>query len=267
MVRRMASAPFSDEELAVCMRVIEALVDDPTRLSALGVDERRALLTAAGRLSRPDRDDRRRIQRTYRRRDREEKLRHDVALLAAAATRGQRRTPGFPLPPGAVDERPGLTASVVSESAADEELHEPRACYICKRPYRAVHFFYHAMCGECGDFNYDKRRQTASLDGRVALVTGARIKIGYHAALMLLRAGAEVVVTTRFPRDAAQRFSTEPDFAVWAPRLRVIGLDLRHLHAVETVGVELGRSLPRLDIIIHNAAQTVRRPPAFYRHL
>jgi len=259
--------PISDEDLAICRRVLDALVEEPTRLSALSVDERRALLTAAGRLSRPDRDDRRRIQRTYRRRDREERLQHDVALLAAAATRGQRRTPGFPLPPGAVDERGLLAAPVVSEPASDEELHEARACYICKRPYRSVHFFYHAMCGECGDFNYDKRRQTASLDGKVALVTGARIKIGYHAALILLRAGAEVVATTRFPRDAAVRFAAEPDFAVWAPRLRVVGLDLRHLQAVETVGAELARTLPRLDIVLHNAAQTVRRPAAFYRHL
>ena len=57
--------------------------------------------------------------------------------------------------------------------------------------------------GSCA-LNYEKRFQTASLAGRIALITGARIKIGYQAALMMLRAGAHVIVTTRFPRDAAE---------------------------------------------------------------
>ncbi len=43
------------------------------------------------------------------------------------------------------------------------------------------------------------------LTGRVAIVTGARVKIGYQAAILLLRAGARVIVTTRFPHDAAAR--------------------------------------------------------------
>ena len=109
----------------------------------------------------------------------------------------------------------------------------PRACYVCKAEYRRLHLFYDALCPACAELNYEKRFQTADLDGRVALVTGARVKIGYQAALKLLRAGAHVIATTRFPHDAARRYAGEPDFADWGSRLRVHGLDLRHSPSVE----------------------------------
>src|SRR5207302_1242372 len=103
--------------------------------------------------------------------------------------------------------------------------------------------------------------------GMTALVTGARVKIGYRTALALLRAGAAVAGTTRFPRDAARRYALEPDFAAWADRLTLYALDLRYLPAVERFVAGLAGQLERLDVVINNAAQTVRRPPAFYRHL
>jgi NAD(P)-dependent dehydrogenase (short-subunit alcohol dehydrogenase family) len=99
-----------------------------------------------------------------------------------------------------------------------------------------------------------------------ALVTGARVKIGYQAALKLLRAGARVVVTTRFPVDAAERYAREPDFEDWRDRLQIHGLDLRHTPSVER-SARLAAELPRLDFIINNACQTVRRPAGFFRHL
>src|SRR6185437_2032784 len=95
------------------------------------------------------------------------------------------------------------------------ELLTPRNCYVCKEPFTRLHHFYDSMCPTCGPENYAKRFQTASLAGRTALITGARIKIGFQAALMMLRAGARVLVTTRFPRDAAARFAREADFASW----------------------------------------------------
>jgi NAD(P)-dependent dehydrogenase (short-subunit alcohol dehydrogenase family) len=123
------------------------------------------------------------------------------------------------------------------------------------------------MCESCAEFNYKKRFQTASLVGKTALITGARLKIGYQAALMMLRAGARVIVTTRFPRDAAQRFAREADFEAFAERLQIHGLDLRHCSSVELFTRFLNQTLDRLDIVINNAAQTVRRPPGFYQHL
>ncbi|RYZ64643.1 MAG: SDR family oxidoreductase, partial [Proteobacteria bacterium] len=117
------------------------------------------------------------------------------------------------------------------------------------------------------DLNYKKRFQTASLEGRVAIITGARLKIGYHASLLMLRARAQVIVTTRFPKDAALRYSREQDFSEWGSRLQIYGLDLRHSPSVEAFTYEMENRLSRLDILINNAAQTVRRPPGFYSHL
>jgi NAD(P)-dependent dehydrogenase (short-subunit alcohol dehydrogenase family) len=138
---------------------------------------------------------------------------------------------------------------------------------VCKKAYRRVHPFYDALCPPCAELNYAKRTQTAPLDGRVALVTGARIKIGYQTALLLLRAGAAVVATTRFPRDAALRYARELDYPLWRERLHIYGLDLRHTPSVEAFARHLRHKLSGLDFVLHNACQTVRRPVGFYRHL
>jgi NAD(P)-dependent dehydrogenase (short-subunit alcohol dehydrogenase family) len=140
-------------------------------------------------------------------------------------------------------------------------------CYICKEFFFHRHFFYHSHCPRCGDLSYRKRLQSADLSGMIALVTGGRIKIGYMTSLKLLRAGATVIVTTRFPHDAAQRYAQEADFAKWSDRLRIYSLDLRHLPSIERFIQYLFATYPQLDILINNAAQTVRRPPAFYAHL
>jgi NAD(P)-dependent dehydrogenase (short-subunit alcohol dehydrogenase family) len=124
------------------------------------------------------------------------------------------------------------------------------------------------MCGRCAELNWTKRNQTADLRGRVALVTGARVKIGYHAAIMLLRAGARVIVTTRFPRDAARRYARNPTFRPWSDRLAVYGVDLRHTPSVETFCKEVLAPLRSASTSsLNNACQTVRRPAGFYDHL
>ena len=138
---------------------------------------------------------------------------------------------------------------------------------MCKQLYREIHPFYDQMCLPCGDFNFAKRAETADLHGRVALLTGGRVKIGYQAGIKLLRAGARLIVTTRFPRDSAARYASEPDFAEWRERLEVFGLDLRHTPSVESFCHHLLTTRDRLDFIVNNACQTVRRPADFYRHM
>ncbi|MFT6826762.1 MAG: NAD(P)-dependent dehydrogenase (short-subunit alcohol dehydrogenase family), partial [Roseivirga sp.] len=146
-------------------------------------------------------------------------------------------------------------------------LDTPRECYVCKTSFDRLHHFYDTMCTDCGDFNYAKRFQNADLTGQVALVTGSRLKIGYHITVMMLRAGATVIATTRFPIDSAIRYAKEPDFTEWGHRLKIHGLDLRHIPSVEIFCNYIEQQYDRLDVLINNAAQTVRRPSGFYAHL
>ena len=136
-------------------------------------------------------------------------------LVDQAALRVQRRSPVYaPL---------RLEPPQPEQPDARAELRNELACYVCKRPFAKVHRYYDSLCEPCGDFNYAKREQTADLGGHYALVTGARVKIGYQAALKLLRAGAHVIVTTRFPVDAASRYARESDFASSAHACRSSG--------------------------------------------
>lgn len=133
-------------------------------------------------------------------------------------------------------------------------------CYICHKELNEtnVHHFYGRMCKKCGEQNWIKREEYASLVGYTALVTGGRIKIGYETALKLLRSGAFVVVTTRFPVDAVKRYSEEKDFTDWFQRLRIYQIDFRQLQSIFTFVEYLYDKLKHLDILINNAAQTVR---------
>ncbi|HVZ73361.1 MAG TPA: SDR family oxidoreductase [Polyangia bacterium] len=256
-----------DEAVALATR-IEAIVADPKKFAALSPDVRLRLLQAAGRLSRPRRDEARARAKAFRRRERAAVNAADEATLARTGIRVARRAPLYPTP------SPLLGTSSSSGDAPAEQpateaprLREPGKCYVCKAPFVELHAFYDQMCPPCAAFNWEKRHQTADLRGRTALITGARVKIGYQASIMLLRAGARVLVTTRFPRDAARRYAAEPDFATFAPRLRIFGLDLRHTPSVELFARQLAAREERLDFILHNACQTVRRPPGFYAHL
>ena len=140
-------------------------------------------------------------------------------------------------------------------------------CIVCKQIFADRHWHYHQLCESCGDFNDRKQQATADLSGKIAVVTGARVNIGYGVCLRLLRSGARVITTTRFPHHAAQKYSQELDFQHWRDRLQIYPLDLRDLARVEAFTHYLDRVYPQLDIIVNNAAQTIRRPPAYYRHL
>lgn len=142
-------------------------------------------------------------------------------------------------------------------------------CYICHKRLNEnnAHHFYKRMCKECGEKNWSKREEHISLSGYTALVTGGRIKIGYETALKLLRSGAFVIVTTRFPVDAVKRYSEEKDFEQWFQRLRIYQIDFRQLQSIFTFIDYLYTELEYLDILINNAAQTVRFDHTHYKHL
>lgn len=142
-------------------------------------------------------------------------------------------------------------------------------CYICRKQISArnSHPFYKRMCKDCGDMNWKKRQEFVSLEGYIALVTGGRIKIGYETSLKLLRSGAFVIVTTRFPVDAINRYCIEKDFSEWCNRLIIYQIDFRKIQSVYTLIDFLYNKLMYIDILINNAAQTVRHTCDYYREL
>ncbi len=254
---------MDEEDIHKTIALLEAMVEDRTKMADIPREERRRLLIAAGRLSRPERGELRKLRKAIRKNENRKERQAVQAVLDRTGIRRARKVPFFVTPPqlGAGE------SAAAGEAPPVGAVGEDRKCYVCKRPFREVHHFYDQMCATCAALNWDRRNATADLRGRVAIVTGSRVKIGYHAAIKLLRAGARVIATTRFPRDSAARYAREADFAEWKDRLTVVGLDLRHTPSVEAFCAELDRTLDRLDFILNNACQTVRRPPGFYRHL
>ncbi len=256
--------------------LLEAVAIDPTLLAPLTEDERIRLRSAAGDVFAPDVELRRRRVRARQRRERDEKRARDEAALNQTGIRTLRAKPVFTTPnvfapagfvASDVDDADARRAAALTTPDETAGVGEPVHCYVCKQKYSEVHHFYDQLCPNCATFNFAKRSETADLRGRVALLTGGRVKIGYQAGIKLLRAGASLVVTTRFPRDSALRYSAEADFEDWADRLEIFGLDLRHTPSVEAFCTHLATTRPRLDFIVNNACQTVRRPPDFYRHM
>ena len=261
---RSTASALQDADVHTCLKVLRAIEADRSHLTRLSRDARRELVMLAGLVAKPERQDLVRMAKAFRRADREAVKAHDRHAVEQAGLRVQRRAAIYtPLRL----EPPPAEGSADEGAGEGPQLKRSRACYVCKRSFLRVHRYYDSMCGECGDFNYARRSQTADLSGRIALITGARVKIGFQASLKLLRAGAQVIVTTRFPVDAAQRYAKEADYPEFRGRLQIHGLDLRHAPSVEIFTRFLLEHLPQLDYILNNACQTVRRPAGFFQHL
>jgi NAD(P)-dependent dehydrogenase (short-subunit alcohol dehydrogenase family) len=267
----VAARPEADADLLERLRaatdLLEAIAADRQLLDLLPAADRARLHQAVAQVYHPDPAARRLKLKAAEKLRRTSRIDAEDALLDATGIRALRRKPVFTTPN--VFPPQGFEPRDVDGAGAESprESLEPRHCYVCKQKYSTIHHFYDQLCPACAEFNFAKRGELADLRGRVALLTGGRVKIGYQAGLKLLRAGAELIVTTRFPRDSAARYAAEPDFGEWGHRLQVFGLDLRHTPSVEAFCAHLVATRPRLDFIINNACQTVRRPPDFYAHM
>ncbi|MFI6348482.1 SDR family NAD(P)-dependent oxidoreductase [Streptomyces sp. NPDC050560] len=233
------------QRLAVCLSVLAELEDiELDHPDAIAV--RRA---TAG------------IYRDVKKRRRQErraaKTAHDRSVTEATATGSAERVD---------DETRGLLPSGTARGAVAGILRRPRSCYVCKTRYTEVDAFYHQLCQDCAATNRARRDARADLTGKRALLTGGRAKIGMYIALRLLRDGAHTTLTTRFPADAVRRFKAMPDSDDWIGRLKIVGIDLRDPAQVVALADSVAAAGP-LDILVNNAAQTVRRSPDAYREL
>ena len=207
---------------------------------------RTALIVAAGRFSRPERHEVTAVSRALRKDRRAQARRTAVPRRVRYPRRSELAV--FTAPP-----------RLETPQARSASSAKPGLATSAKEGFTRLHFFYDS-CAACAELNYAKRFQTAPLDGMAAVITGARLKIGYQASLMMLSAGASVVATTRFPHDAARRYSRRrisPELERPAahprpgPAALALGRDLLPLPRLD---------LPGLHILVNNAAQTVRRP-------
>jgi NAD(P)-dependent dehydrogenase (short-subunit alcohol dehydrogenase family) len=240
-----AAAPIAPADLATALRVLEAAEqldrEDPDYI---------ALRHATGKLYKA-------VKQEGRRAKRERIAAADRDVVAATATGAPDRID---------DETRGIPLAARIAAPTAGELLKPRACYICKQPYTRVDAFYHQLCPDCAAMSHEKRDARTDLTGRRALLTGGRAKIGMYIALRLLRDGAHTTITTRFPRDAVRRFTALPDSGDWIHRLKVVGIDLRDPAQVIALAEDVAAAGP-LDILINNAAQTVRRSAGAYKPL
>ncbi len=249
-VPRPDPAPLVDgrvdpQDLALCMAVL-------ARVEQLPPEHPDAVSVRRGTAS---------IYKSYKKNRRDERRltisEADRAVVAATATGSPQRID---------DETAGIALVSNVRGATAGEYLKPRPCYICKQEYTVVDAFYHQLCRECAATSHAKRDARTDLTGRSALLTGGRAKIGMYIALRLLRDGARTTITTRFPNDAARRFASLDDSPDWLDRLRIVGIDLRDPAQVVALADTMIAAGP-LDILINNAAQTVRRSPGAYAPL
>ncbi|NKX53903.1 SDR family oxidoreductase [Arthrobacter mobilis] len=239
------TAELTPEEISICLKVlgrIHTLADSHPDFVAVR--------QATGKMFKE--------ARRHRRREKRDAIAAaDRAVMARTATAANDRID---------DETAGIELVSPAPGAVAGHLVRPRNCYICKQPYTQVDAFYHQLCPGCAAFSHGKRNASADLSGRRALLTGGRAKIGMYIALRLLRDGAHTTITTRFPKDAARRFMAVPDSADWIHRLTIAGIDLRDPAQVLALADSVAAAGP-LDILVNNAAQTVRRSADAYRPL
>ena len=185
--------PVADEAAAARLReateALEAVVRDRTLLRQLDVEERTRLLTAAGAVFNPDVVTRRALGQG------DPPPREERAHAPRPGGARRDRDPRPPREAGVHDAerlpaaRPEDFVARATKSASARRSRSSTATSASSRTASCTRSTT-SSASPCGDFNFAKRTETADLRGRVALLTGGRVKIGYQAGIKLLRAGA-----------------------------------------------------------------------------
>lgn len=246
---------FSEDEWKACLKVLSSLVEDP-----LNNPDNLAFKTLITQISKKAK------KQIALQKDMEPIAKRDNQFMSRRER--QKKEDADLLRQTTIVDKANSN-STVFQHAEDEhkptsKLHSPLRCYICNSYYTELHFFYHRLCPDCAAENYNKRKVQVNLSGYKAIVTGARVKVGYATTLKLLRIGASVIATSRFPALALESYKTEPDFETWKDQLILYGLDLRNIKEVYAFTTFCKNQFEAIDILINNAAQTIKYNQAYY---
>jgi NAD(P)-dependent dehydrogenase (short-subunit alcohol dehydrogenase family) len=235
----MSTPGIDPERLATVLAVLQELDDLPTdHPDAVRIREATAGVYKSVKIRR-------------RREAREAILANDHAVTAATATAA----------PGRIDdETRGLPIGEATGAKVVGTLLNARSCYVCKQRYREVDAFYHQLCPSCAELNHSKREARTDLRG------GARCSpAAARRSACTSRCGC--CATAR--RPPSRRASRTTRCAA-SPRCRTAtsgctaspwsGLDLRDPAQVVALADSVAAK-GRLDILVNNAAQTVRAAP------
>jgi NAD(P)-dependent dehydrogenase (short-subunit alcohol dehydrogenase family) len=242
--KSMESEKFSTEEWNACLKVLNILKDSP--FDNPENQKIKTLITAISKKAKKQ------LKKVYFL----EKKEQDVALLKTTI-----------IVANAENITSFYSHAEVANPSKTNDLQLTRKCYACNENYKQLHFFYHKLCPSCASFHYQYRNKKHDFSGYTVVITGGRVKIGYATVLKFLQSGASVIVTTRFPALALEQLQKEPDFDNWKHRLTVYGLDLRNLKAVQEFVDFCNTNIESLDILVNNAAQTIKYPHDYYKPL
>jgi len=240
----MKQYPFTPQEWETCLKVLESLKENPFE----NPDNQRfkTIITSIHK----------KAKKETRKSEYEVKKQEDIAKM-------QQTT----IISNAQDNTTFYTHQETQSEQTFQNLHIPRNCYACGKEYNELHFFYHKLCPSCAILNYNYRQLEPDFEGYQVVLTGGRVKIGYATALKFLRAKAKVLMTTRFPAIALEQLGKEPDFEVWKNNVIVYGLDLRNVKGVYEFTTYCKQHFAAIDILINNAAQTIKYTPEYYQPL
>ena len=266
MATAMTSAEFLDR-LRVTTEFLEAIVADRGLLAEATPDDQRRLLQAAGQVYAPDANARRQLVRATVRRRKAERVRREDQALDQTGIRALRRRPVvitpnvFPPPdfePARYRRRSGRQGGHSSRSTATCAKRSTRSCITST--------ISSARRAPPSISPSAPSSPTCRAGWRCSPAAGSRSAI--RPVSSCCGPARTSSSPPAFPATRPRGTRAEPDFGDWGHRLEIFGLDLRHTPSVEAFCRRADRrTRDRLDFIINNACQTVRRPPAFYEHM
>ena len=133
-----------------CIPILEKIVNNSEILTYLPESERIALIKAAGKISRPDKEEIKKRNKDRKQLKRKAIVKKESRMRAATGIRRARETEIFTAP-----QQITFNSSESNKTDNTSYLETPRNCYVCKAEFTKLHHFYDTMCPKCARFNYE----------------------------------------------------------------------------------------------------------------